>query len=114
MTIVDQTIVKPCYRCSGTGKIEPVMPIDPNSEAYSLWLQGHRPPTKKCKRCDSTGQLTAVNPAWLRTTREAAGLTRREFARQTGLSDTYIAMIENAHTNCTLHILAHYVALIKS
>lgn len=47
-----------------------------------------------CRECGGTGNLSRVNPAWLRSVREASGKSLRVMAQELKLSPAYISDIE--------------------
>lgn len=47
-----------------------------------------------CAACDGHGHRSIADPQWLAEKREAAGLTKSQFARHVGKSLSYISRIE--------------------
>lgn len=62
-----------------------------------------------CPRCGHAESI--VNPGWLRSERQQAGLTLREMARRLGFSAPYISDIEHGRRAALPKIVAAYEAL---
>lgn len=65
----------------------------------------------ECKHCRGRGTLSIVEPESLRLTREDAGLSLRQFAKQVGFTPPYISDIENGRRACTFEIEEAYSKL---
>ena len=59
-----------------------------------------------CRACGAP--QSTINGAWLRTVREKAGLTLREFAERAGVSAPYISDIERNRRNCLPNMRKRY------
>lgn len=100
-------LARPCIKCLGAGVTK--LP-DLHTELYEEYQRGEYTPPP-CPKCHGTGKVEVIDPAWLRTWREAHNVTRKDFAALTGLSYMYVTSIENGQANCTPNILAHYLKI---
>lgn len=65
----------------------------------------------QCAACAGSGGLNVIDPISLRETRQAAGISLREFAKRIKFTAPYISDIENGRRNCTLQIEEAYSQL---
>jgi DNA-binding XRE family transcriptional regulator len=62
-----------------------------------------------CRACG--GKVTKLNPAWLRKTREAAGLSQEAMAKRVGVSAPYLSQVESGKRGGSPRVLAAYQQL---
>ena len=75
-------------------------------------IRGMKKYTKSsCLKCGQT--IHVPNPAWLRSERQLARITLREFGRKIGKSAPYISDVELGRRRCTEKMLNEYVKLIE-
>ena len=66
-----------------------------------------------CVHCGGAGYVVRVNPTWLRSTRERAGISLREMARRIGVSAPYVCDVEHGRRAVPDSWRAEYAKVIK-
>jgi transcriptional regulator with XRE-family HTH domain len=64
-----------------------------------------------CPNCHGHGRQRVINGAWLKWTRERAGIDQRSFAAVVGVSGPYVSDIERNRRACPPRIAEAYKTL---